>query len=359
MILKFFLFLFIIFFLCKFILLVNTKIFLKNKKYIDKCIIFDYFLINPFNKVNKVKKAKKFKTAKKAKKDYNYYKNLPPEKYETELKIWYKKKKGKKLDLNNPKTLNEKIQWLKLYDSTPIKTLLADKYLIKKYIKDIIGKKYVIPILKVWDSYNQINFNSLPNKFVLKANHGSGMNIIIHNKNTVNIKKIKQIAKKWMNINYAFKHGFELHYMNIKPKIFAEKYYDNMEGDLFDYKLYCFDGRVESIAFLSGKKKFRRIAFYDPQWKRLNYRDTYPAFKKEIPKPNKLNEMIEISKKLSKGFAFVRIDLYILNDGDIKFGEMTFTPDSGQLDFYPSKQNLIFGQMIKLPKKSPIPKKII
>ena len=185
------------------------------------------------------------------------------------------------------------------------------------------------------------------------------MNIIINDKSKYNLESIKKIAKKWMNINYAFINGFELHYMNIKPKIIAEMFYDNKNGDLFDYKIYCFNGRVESIAFLSGKKKFRRIAFYDTNWNRLNYTDTYPSFEYEIPKPKKLKEMVEISQKLSKGFAFVRVDLYVLNNENIKFGEMTFAPDSGKLNFNPVEQNRIFGDMIKLPKKSPIPKKII
>jgi len=314
-----------------------------NLKYKYKCQILDYFLKNYIKEV---------------KRDYNFYINLKPENYEKELKIWYKNIKGKDLDLNNPKTFNEKIQWLKLFDSTPIKTLLADKYLVKNFIKKTIGEKYLIPLLKVWDSYEKIDFDSLPNKFVLKANHGSGMNVIIHDKNKYNLNEIKNITKKWMNINYAFFYGFELHYMNIKPKIMAEMYYDNFNGDLFDYKIYCFDGRVESIAFLSGKKKFRRIAFFDPQWNRLNYTDTYPAFEYEIPKPERLNEMIEISQKLSKGFAFARVDLYILNNGDIKFGEITFSPGSGTIDFNPPEQNRIFGDMIKLPKKSSFPKKI-
>ena len=239
-----------------------------------------------------------------------------------------------------------------------MKTLLTDKYLVKNYIKETIGEQYVIPILKVWDSYKDINFDSLPNKFVLKANHASGMNIIIHDKNNINITNIRNIAKYWLNINFAFKNGFELHYMNIKPIIMAEKYVDNNNEDLYDYKAYCFDGRVESIAFLSGKKENRRIAFFDTQWNRLNYNDTYPVFDVEIPKPKKLKEMVEICKKLSKGFAFVRVDLYVLNNGDIKFGEMTFTPTSGRLVFTPLEQNRIFGDMIKLPPKSPIPKKI-
>ena len=297
------------------------------------------------------------KKIKRVKRNYNFYKNLRPEQYEKELKIWYKKVNKEDLDLDNPKTLNEKIQWLKLYDSTPIKTLLCDKYLVKNYIKEKIGEQYVIPLLKVWDSYKKITFNFLPNKFVLKANHGSSMNIIVYNKRKYKLKKIRKIAKKWMNINFAFQNGFELQYMNIKPRIMAEKYFDNNKGNLYDYKVYCFDGRVESIAFLSGIKKARRIAYFDSQWNRLKYTDTYPAFKKEIPKPKKLKEMIEISQTLSKGFPFVRVDLYVLNNGDIKFGEMTFTPDSGRIVFSPLKQNRIFGDMIKLPPKSPFTKK--
>lgn len=324
--------------------------------------IFFLYLFFSYNKILLVEKCQIIENFKEfcfLKSQNKYNKNLSNEKYEKLLKSWYKKRTNLKLDINNPKTLNEKVQWLKLYDSTPIKTLLADKYLVKNYIKNKIGEKYVIPLLKVWDSYKNINFNSLPNKFVLKANHGSGMNIIIYNKKKTNIKKIKKIAKKWMKKNYAFENGYEFHYMNIKPKIIAEKYFENIKGDLYDYKVYCFDGRVESIAFLSGKKTFRRIAFFDSQWNRLNYTDTYPPFEKKIPKPNKLNEMIKISQILSKGFAFVRIDFYILNNGEIKFGEMTFTPNSGLINFNPKEQDRIFGEMIKLPNKSLIPKKII
>ena len=321
----------------------------KKQKNDDICKRIDYF-----NKVCDLGME-----IKEVVRDYNFYRNLPPEQYEKELKIWYKKVNKEDLDLDNPKTLNEKIQWLKLYDSTPIKTLLSDKYLVKNYIKEKIGEKYVIPLLKVWESDEDINFDSLPNKFALKANHGSGMNIIVHNKKNFNMKRIKIAQQEWMSINFAFRNGFELQYMNIKPRIIAEEYVDNNNGDLYDYKAYCFDGRVESIAFVAGFKKERRIAFFDTEWNRLNYNDTYPVFEKEIPKPKKLKEMIEICKKLSKGFAFVRVDLYVLNNGDIKFGEMTFTPFSGRIVFSPLKQNRIFGDMIKLPPKSPLPKRII
>ena len=345
----YFLFIFLIFYL--YFIYSRNKSIKKKQKYVGTCKRIDYFKdICFYNLEIEIKNVVR---------NYDYYFNLPPEQYENELIIWYRRVNKEDLDLENPKTLNEKVQWLKLYDSTPIKTLLTDKYLVKNYIKETIGEQYVIPILKVWDSYEKITFDSLPNKFVLKANHASGMNILIDDKNNIDITNIRNIAKGWLNRNFAFIFGLELHYMNIKPRIIAEQYVDNKDGDLYDYKAYCFDGRVESIAFLSGKKKDRRIAFFDTEWNRLNYNDTYPVFEKEIPKPKKLKEMIEICKKLSKGFAFVRIDLYVLNNGDIKFGEMTFTPFSGRIVFSPLKQNRIFGDMIKLPPKSPFPKKIV
>ena len=301
---------FIILFIIFNINFIYSKKKIRKKKHIkvDKCGRIDYIKDVCITGM-KIKKPKR---------NYNFYKNLPSEQYEKELKIWYKRITEEDLDLDNPKTLNEKIQWLKLYDSTPIKTLLSDKYLVKNYIKETIGEQYVIPTLQVWNSSNQISFNLLPNTFVLKANHGSGMNIIVYNKRKYNIKKIRRIAKKWMNTNFADRNGLELHYMNIKPRIIAEKYFDNKNGDLYDYKVYCFDGRVESIAFLSGIKKNRRIAFFDSQWNRLNYTDTYPAFNYEIPKPKKLKEMVEISQKLSKGFVFENV----LNNKDIKFGKI-------------------------------------
>ena len=295
----------------------------------------------------------------KIKRDYNFYKKLPPEQYENELKLLYKNKFKKELDLENPKTLNEKIQWLKLYDATPLKTMLADKYLVKSYIKEKIGEKFIIPLLGVWDSFNQINFKSLPNKFVLKSNHGSGMVLIVKNKRKLRSKKkrrkMRRIINRWMNINFAYV-SLELHYLNIKRKIIAEIFVENSNGDLYDYKAYCFDGRVESIAFLSGKDlKKRRIAFFDTKWNKLNYTDTYPQFEIEIPKPKNLDLIIKICEKLSKGFSFVRIDFYVLNDGSMKFGEFTFTPFSGMIRFNPPIQDRIFGDMLKLPNPSPFP----
>ena len=291
----------------------------------------------------------------KKKRNYKFYEKLPPEQYENELKIWFKKNMKRELNLDNPKTLNEKIQWLKLYDATPIKTMLTDKYLVKNYIKEKIGEKFIIPLLGAWDSFNQINFKSLPNRFVLKTNHASGMVLLVKNKKTLNLKKIRKIINRWMKINWAYT-TLELHYLNIKPKILAEPYIENSKGDLYDYKVYCFDGRVESIAFLSGKDpKKRRIAFFDTKWKKLKYTDTYRQFKKKIPKPKNLKLLINICEKLSKGFNFVRIDFYILNDGSIKFGEFTFTPFSGVIKFKPSIQDRIFGDMLKLPKPSPFP----
>lgn len=296
---------------------------------------------------------------KKQKKDYDYYNKLPPEKYEKELKLWFKSRRKYDLNLEKPKNLNEKIQWLKIYDATPLKTELADKYLFKEWVSKKFGKEYIIPLLGVWDSFDKIDFNKLPNKFILKATHGSGWNYLVNNKSELNFTFVKNKFDQWMKTNFAFVAGFELQYLNIKPRIIAEEYNENSEGELYDYKVYCFDGRVESIAFLSGKKENRRIAFFDTKWNKLNYNDTYPIFEYDIPKPKKLNLMIEICEKASKGFSFVRVDLYILNDDSIKLGELTFTPTSGQLTFTPYEQINIFGDMIKLPIKSPFPKRKI
>jgi hypothetical protein len=160
--------------------------------------------------------------------------------YEAKLKKWWKKKMKSPINFDNPKTFNEKIQWLKLYDSTPIKILLSDKYKVRDYIAKKIGKEYLNTLYGVYDTFEDINFNILPNKFVIKCNHGSGYNIIVKDKSKLNLKVIKEKLDKWMNENFALAYGLELHYRDIKPKIIIEKYLDDGTGDLRDYKITCF-----------------------------------------------------------------------------------------------------------------------
>ena len=181
------------------------------------------------NTINSTFKA----TNKNLRKDYDYYRSLDPSQYEEELKDWYKRRTKKELDLENPKTFNEKIQWLKLYDSTPIKTKLADKYLVREWVKEKIGEEYLVPLLGVWDKFDDIDFDKLPDKFVLKCNHGCGWNLIVTDKSKIDKVEAKKKFDKWMNTNFAFCNGLELHYKNIQPKIIAEEYLENNGGDLY------------------------------------------------------------------------------------------------------------------------------
>ena len=279
------------------------------------------------------------------------YSNL--EQYPQMLKMWYEKNRGN-LDLENPQTYNEKIQWLKLWDSTPIKTKLADKYLVKEYIKEKIGEKYVVPLLGVWDKFDDIDFSSLPDKFVLKANHGSGMNITIQNKNNFSKKYVRNKFDKWLQTDYAFNCGFELHYHNIKPKIIAEAYIENNDCDLREIKVLCFSGKPKFFVLIQGKADSKKVELYDRNWNLQPFFYTHPKDDdKLIEKPKNLDEVITLSEKLSEGFSLVRVDFYLPNDGSIKFGELTFTPDSGMMRFKPEfqKYNQLFGDLIVLPKE--------
>ena len=299
------------------------------------------------------------KAAEQVKKDYAYYSTLPPEKYPEELKLWYKRVTKEDLDLDNPKTYNEKIQWLKLYDSTPLKTRLADKYLVRDWVKEKIGEEYLIPLLGVWDSFDEIDFDKLPEQFVLKANHGSGWNIIVKDKATFDKEEARKKFDVWMHTNFAFRAGLELQYLNIPPKIIAEEYLKNNNDDLYDYKVFCFNGKAESIMFLSDRKQELKMSFYDLQWNKLPFVYSHPQNPNEVPKPKNLELMINLAEKLAEGFPHVRVDFYVLNDGSIKFGEMTFTSASGNCKWNIPEQNRVYGELIKLPPKKPIPMRLI
>ena len=196
--------------------------------------------------------------------DYKYYKSLHPDNYAGELKDWYKLHTGKTLDLENPQTLNEKIQWLKLFDTTPLKTRLTDKYLVREWVREQIGEKYLIPLLGVWDNFDEIDFDALPEKFVLKANHGCHWNIVVKNKKEFNKDDAKEKMNKWLNTNYAFIYGLELQYKEIKPRIIAEKYLENYHGDIYDYRIWCLNGHPVYIAVdierkIAQKKELLRL----------------------------------------------------------------------------------------------------
>lgn len=275
--------------------------------------------------------------------DYDYYSTVSELAYPLELKAWYKKCIGKELNLDNPGSFNEKINWMKLYERDLRKTELADKYLVRNYVSEKIGEQYLVPLLGVWDKYDDICFDDLPDKFVLKCNHGCGWNLIVTDKGQFDIEKGKEQINQWLRINYAFIFGFEMHYRGIKPRIIAEEYMENNGGDLYDYKFWCFNGRVEFVMFLSNRKKGLYMDNYSTEWELLPFTYDFPNSGIKRDKPDNLGEMIELAETLAEGFNYVRVDFYRLNDGQVRFGEMTFTPASGVCHWSDDQINVKFG----------------
>ena len=270
--------------------------------------------------------------------------------YEDELKNWWFVHKKKPLNIKNPETFNEKIQWLKLYDSTPIKTQLTDKYLVRSWIKDKIGEEYLMPIIGVYNNFQEIDFNNLPNKFVIKCNHGSGYNIIVKDKSKLILNNVKRKLNKWINENFAFKSGFELHYRDIEPKIIIEKYMDDGSSDLRDYKFHCFDGKPKFLWIDCDRHSVHKRSLYDLKWNQLPYKiNTHYSTCPPQKKPKLLNKLIELSEVLSKGFAYSRIDFYIVYQ-KIFFSEITFTSSSGLEEIKPDYFERKISSFIKLPK---------
>lgn len=285
-------------------------------------------------------------------KNYNFYKKLKKKRYKKELELWYFDKTKQHLNLDNPETINEKIQWMKLYDSTPIKSKLTDKYAVREFITEKIGAKYLIPNLGVWDDFDSIDFDKLPEQFVLKGTHGCGCNIIVKDKKNFDKEDARKKFKKWLNTDYAFTNGFELHYSAIPPRIIAEKYIEAVDASAIDYKFICCDGNPELCWVTNKYENIHKRSFYKlPDWQLQNIEllDGGAVLDTQgVPKPKKLDEMLYICKTLSKDFPLVRVDLYLIED-EIYFGEMTFTSASGAANFYPDKWNYILGDKITLP----------
>ena len=253
----------------------------------------------------------------------SYRQNVP---YKKEIEDWYRNvSKNRYFNIDYPQTFNEKIQWLKLYDSTPIKTRLADKYLEREWVKEKIGEKYLIELLGAYDTFDEIDFKKLPKQFVIKCNHGCGYNIIVKDKSKLDIKEARKKINAWMKENYAFRFGCELQYRDIKPKIIVEKYLENKNHDfLTDYKFYCFNGNPKYLQIISSRtEKEHKTSFYDQNWTKQSFYDNLFE-NKVLEKPQNYQQMINLAQKLSQDFSYVRVDFYVLDDGTIKFGEMTF-----------------------------------
>lgn len=266
------------------------------------------------------------------------------------LKLMYYIKMHQVLDLSYPKTFNEKLQWLKLYDRKPIYTTMVDKYEVKKYVASKIGEKYIIPTLGVWECFDDIDFDNLPNQFVLKCTHDSGGLVICKDKSNFDKISAKKRIDRCLKRNYYWS-GREWPYKNVKPRIIAEKFMSNNVGELADYKIHNFNGVPKVVLVCRDRFKESGLTedFFDCEWKHLDIsRTDYPNSHENIPKPVQLDEMLELSKKLSESIPFVRTDFYDVG-GKVYFGEMTFYPASGFERFVPDEYDDLFGEWIKIP----------
>lgn len=265
------------------------------------------------------------------------------------LEILYNYKMGKKLDLDNPITYNEKLQWLKLYDKNPLYTKLVDKYEVRKYISEKIGDKYLIPLIGVWNSFDEINFDLLPNQFVLKCTHDSGGLVICKDKTKLNINEVRKKLERGLRRNY-FTNTREWPYKNVKPRIIAEKYMVDESGiQLKDYKIFCFDGEPKTLFVATDRGIDTKFDFFDINFKKISVKQHYDNSHKSINKPQGFKTMLELSKKLSQDMPHVRIDFYDIC-GKVYFGEMTFYHFSGLERFEPESYDYEFGKWISLPK---------
>lgn len=257
-----------------------------------------------------------------------------------------------KLNLENPETYNEKLQWLKLYYRKPILTKMVDKYEAKEYISNLIGEKHIIPTIGVWKKFEEIDFKTLPNQFVLKTTHDQGGVIICKDKNSFDLKQ----AKKKLNKHLKTKHYYlsrEWPYKNIEPRIIAEKYMvDKSVDELVDYKFYCFDGEPKIMYISMGRQTGKvPLYFYDMNFNLLDIeRPGHGALQQNIKKPEKWELMKNLARELSKGVPHVRADFYIV-DSQVFAGELTLFQGGGLMPFIPQEWDYKLGSWIKLPKK--------
>lgn len=258
---------------------------------------------------------------------------------------------GRKLNLNNPETFNEKLQWLKLYNRKPEYTKMVDKYLVRDYVKEKIGEEYLIPLLGVWDDPEKIDFDELPMQFVLKCNHNSGLGMCIcKDKNSLDINKAKEELKKGINQNY-YLTSREWPYKDVPRRIIAEKYMVDESGyELKDYKFYCFDGKVKLVMINSDRMSSEKTKanYFDENYQPLDFVWGYENAEIPPQKPEKFEEMKYLAEKLSEGITHVRIDFYQTPSG-IYFGEITFFDGSGFDAIEPIEWDYKIGSWLKLP----------
>lgn len=276
----------------------------------------------------------------------DYHATLDAGSYKDAIDAMFKERFGRDMDWEDPKTYNEKLNWEKMNLHDDRRTLLADKYLVRKWVAEKIGDQHLTKQFGVWDRPEEIDFDALPGSFVLKANNGSGRNILVKDKRDMDVQAVIDQLRYWISSNYMF-DAFEMHYGDIKPKIIAEEYLDGLAETVYDHNIYCFHDQPKYIWCIKGSHRPGcTAAFYDTDWNRQPFSYGYPLDVYPAPRPEKLDEMLGLTRILCKGFEHVRVDWYMMPDGRILFGEMTFQTWGGLNTMIPEKYDRYLGSLI-------------
>lgn len=274
---------------------------------------------------------------------------LPDKMY---IRLYYRLRTGRKLNMKNPETFNEKIQWMKFNYRFPLQSVVSDKLLVRDYVRKKAGEKYLIPLLGTWKQFDEIDFDRLPNQFVLKCNHDSGGLVVCQNKTALDYKKAKRKIEKSLKSNF-YTVGREYQYRNIKPVILCEKFISENGKVPVDYKIYCFNGKPDVM--LVCRNRFSHAShkaeylFYDQNWNFLPWiKGDEKRKDPKLPKPENIEEMMEVARKLSEDFIYARVDLYNVN-GKIYFGEITLSPNSGFYSGLTEETDRKLGDKIQIP----------
>ena len=270
------------------------------------------------------------------------------------VKLLYRAGLGKKCNLKNPQTFNEKVQWLKLYDRKPLYNQIVDKYEVRRFVEEKIGSQYLIPLVGgPWDSFDEIDFDALPERFVLKCTHDSGGVVVCADKTKFSMEKARALIEKHLKVNFYWA-GREWPYKDVKPRIIAEQYMeDSVTAELRDYKFFCFDGSPQYLFIATERQNENedtKFDFFDMEYNHLDIRNGHPNAAVPPAKPVCFEEMKNLAAVLSKGIPQVRVDFYEVN-GAIYLGELTLSHWSGAVAFEPEEWDRKFGEWINLPNK--------
>lgn len=264
-------------------------------------------------------------------------------------KTQYFLKTGTRLNLDNPITFADKLQWLKLFYYDESFGRFADKYTSRQVVKERVGDSVLVDLIATYDNADDVDFAKLPQQFAMKCSHGSGFNIIVKDKSKLDFEKEKAKLRKFMATNYYYKFREKL-YKNLKPVIIVEELLDQGDAELIDYKFQCFDGMPANVLIKATEDGKGKMAVYDLNWNKYEPDATSKNYLKgELPKPENLTEMIDIATRLSKGFPFLRVDLYSIK-GKVYFGELTFIPNGGAKNILLQRLNIEYGRLLQLPK---------